>query len=225
MVSSGLIRDLGLRPRGAGLGGDSSAHSGQRLDVYELNGLMVGNGRFDHITVVADPSGRDAGPLTELDGILSLDTFRDRVITVDFAHKRLRLAGTRLDARTLARSTPYRSDNGCPVVPARIGNVRLDVRLDSGSEMGLLLPNSYRKQVHLASNPVSAGSFRTMFNTFSIEQAQVSDGIAVCGQTVRLDRVSFSDAFPAANFGSRAMAGLSLTFSPTEHRIVIDPNP
>lgn len=221
IISSRLVKELGLAPNGGGTASDSSANNGRPVSVYELNGLVVGGQTFDHIPVVSGPEGQDTGPLGKVDGVLALNSFGGRVITIDFAGRRLRIGKRRLDAQERSHSFKFRSDRGCPIVTARIGNERFPVRLDTGSEMGLLLPTSYLKKLPLKSKPANVGSFRTMLNQFSIEQATVAGAVEVAGRRLNLDRVLFSDAFPVPNLGSGAMSKLSLTISPSESRIVI----
>ena len=220
MVSSRLIKDLSLKPTGTGQANDSAKKPNVEVLVYRLEGLVVGRETFNNVLVTADPNGKDSGPLKDIDAILPLNAFGDKEVTMDFPGKRLLIGADKHLIAALSHAQGYKDDHGCPVLQMKLGSIVSDVRLDSGSEMGLTMPNSFLPRLHMIGEKKFVGMARTMFRSFDLYQIHVSDRLEIGGQVFVSPTILLNDIFPLPNLGSKSMAGYCICIDQKHHRIL-----
>ncbi|NKB90509.1 MAG: hypothetical protein GKS06_20065 [Acidobacteria bacterium] len=182
--------------------GQQSNSDGMRsapIDVVEVETLALGPLVRSNVRLLTREYSRD--------GMLGRDFFARDLITLDFASQQLRVetgALDRSDPRVLGYEHAF-------FVPARIGDRDVDVVIDTGSSLGLLLPLELADSLE-TTDLVEAGSARTANSVLTLYDATLLEPFSIAGNVLTNLDVTFSDV-PWINLGARVLAeaGLALT--------------
>lgn len=174
--------------------------------IYGASEVSVGGVSFKNIDLVAASTVR--GPQGEWDGVLGNELLTLLPLTLDYGNSRARFGGP-----GLSEGLPITFDHGIPVLPLEIAGQKFRVPFDSGNTAGgLFLDEAVAKGLPLGGEPVARGTARTSFGDFAIMEAPLTISATVGGTPLSLNAIGWPSPRPGGNLGSRAMAGLSVTF-------------
>jgi aspartyl protease len=155
-------------------------------------------------------------------GILSPTLFQGCLLTLHYPQGRVAFEKGKLDAADAQSIFEYAGIR--PTVPVRIGDRELQVRLDSGSGYGLMLPTRYLKELQFASSAKEVGKTRTVAGDFPVLKARASAPVQLGRFTLDVPEVYFSDAGqgpPEGTLGYEVLRNFVLTLDCRNHRIRI----
>ena len=220
-VDSSLVAKLKLQTVGTMRAGDGSGRT-TTMDVVQLDSIAFGGLQFNNVR--APTRDYNASPrLSKIDGILGFELFKEYLLTLDFAAKRVHLQRGELAQADGAEVLRYESQNGIPVVELVVGSLKVKGRIDTGNSIGgFILPESLVHKLPLASEPVVVGMARTVSSQVEIKAARLKD-------TIRFGRFEFAEpkiVFPALssdiNIGSDALREFVITFDQKNNRLRLD---
>ncbi|HMB82290.1 MAG TPA: retropepsin-like aspartic protease [Vicinamibacterales bacterium] len=217
-VDASLVERLGLRVSGTDHVGDGSAAKKLRVGTVRLDSLTVGTLTFHHVKA----STRDFNTLglPRIDGLLTFDLFRDLLLTLDYPGQRVRLEQGELPAADGKGILQLRRVHGHPAVDLTIGSERVRAELDSGNVGdGFLFPGPVVARLSLATEPVDAGTGRTVTSVFSLKSAQLRENIRFGAFEFTQPRIVFPAPFPFADIGSRILNQFAVTFDQKHDRV------
>lgn len=209
---------LSLQVRRAGSGdgeGEDPSTGLAGLERLVLGGLEL-EGVEARISNLSEFFGGDDVP----DGVLSLQAFGSRTVTLDFAGGRLIVSQGRLVEEGSTDTLPYRlhiADDGLgegkvPVFAARVGDRRMDVRLSFGMGGDLLFPLDHMDLLPLQGEPSVIGIARTGEDAFSIQGATLDATVLLGSHAIKEPGARFSEIFADAQIGSHLLEEFSVTF-------------
>ncbi len=204
-ISTALAEELKL-PKVGEVGTPAPGGATATRPIYGAPEVSVGDVSFKNIDLVAMSTVR--GPQGEWDGILGNELLTLLPLTLDYGNARVRFGGP-----GLAEGLPITFDHGIPVLPLEVAGQKFKVHFDSGNGAGgLFLDEAAAKALPLAGEPVARGTSRTSFGDFAIMEAPLTISATVGGTPLSLNAIGWPSPRPGGNLGSRAMAGLSVTF-------------
>lgn len=214
-ISTALAEELGL-PKVGEVGTPAPGGTVATRPIYGASEVSVGSVSFKNVDLVALSTVR--GPQGEWDGILGNELLTLLPLTLDYGNARARFGGP-----GLAEGLPIRFDRGIPILPVAIAGKEFAVHFDSGNGAGgLFLDEADAKALPLAGEPVARGTARTSFGDFPIMEAPLTITATVGGTPLSLNAMSWPSPRPGGNLGSKAMAGLSVTFDTKSDLAVVE---
>jgi len=214
-VSTALAEELGL-PKVGEVGTPAPGGTVATRPVYGAPEVSVGGVSFKNVDLVALSTVR--GPDMEWDGILGNELIQLLPLTLDYGAARARFGGTEL-----TEGLPISFDRGIPVLPIQIAGKRFDVHFDSGNGAGaLFLDEDAAKALPLAGEPAERGRARTSFGDFAVMEAPLAVAVTAGTTPLSVSAIGWPSPRPGGNLGSRAMAGLSVTFDAASDLAVVE---
>lgn len=238
-IDTSVAERLGLQPTGTAINGDPSAVNDREvatvtIDSIELSAIRSNGGAgtatrarrvsdarglaFRNVTAIVR-SHKITRDYPDVDGILGFALFADYVLTLDYPAMEVRLSRGTLPAANGADILDFELENGIPVLEVMIGKIRVPAHIDSGNFVaGFLLPQEIVEQLQLLSQPVAAGSARSVSNRLELKQVTLRD-------TICIGKFEFPQAvvqFPApsdANVGFNVLRNFVLTFDQNNRRV------
>ncbi|MBS1717455.1 MAG: aspartyl protease family protein [Armatimonadetes bacterium] len=211
-ISEDVAKALGLQPIGEVRAGDPSGKNSQRLFLYKIPEIVIGNAHLYGVRMIGS-KGRDHG--VDSDGVLGTNAFGDLLVTLDFPRKQIEIENGSLPSDSM----PYRVLNGVPALTVEVGKVKIDAHVDSGSDGGLMIPLSYQDQLPLAEKPHVVGHARSLFNDFDIYAAKLNGKVKIGGVPFDITTVEMHNAFPMGNIGGRVLQNYAVTIDRKNKRI------
>ena len=216
-VDSPLLARLNPRVTGSDRVSDGSA-STRTVGTVRLDSLSIGGIEFHHVAA----STRDFNTLglPHIDGMLTFDLFRDLLLTLNYPAQRVRLERGALPALDGAGILRLKRVHGHPAVDLTIGKERVTAEIDSGNVgEGFLFPGPLVGKLSLATEPVDAGTARTVTSVFALKAAQLRANIHLGAFELPQPRIVFPAPFPFANIGRRILYRFAVTFDQKHDRV------
>jgi hypothetical protein len=159
-----------------------------RVGPLEFNKLSANLG------ALAGPPGMD----DPVDGILAFPLFREYLLTLDFPGAQVRIERGELPAPNGSERIAWRSVHGTPMILAWIGDLPMEVHLDTGNrgKMGLLLPEDVVSRLAKDGEPEPAGKARSVTGEFDVFTVRLRD-------TLRIGKHEFPS--PTARYSSHGL--------------------
>ena len=213
-ISAALAQELGLERVGEvrtpAPGGTVASRP-----VYGVASLSLGGIGFHEVGLVEASAVR--GPNAPWDGILGIDLFRDRTLTLDYAN-----GVAAVSTEPLAGGVAAGFDNGIPSIPVEIAGRTFQVDLDTGNgAAALFLPEAEARALPLAGEPVERGRARTSFGEFAIMEAPLAVPASVGGVPLSVNAVGWPPARGSGNLGSRGLTGTALHVDYRNRRVKV----
>jgi hypothetical protein len=214
-----LVKTLALSPTGQTEVTDGTSAPPLIVDRYELAQVRLGNMSLS--AVRAQARDYNTTPhLPAIAGILGFNFFKDCLLTLDYRARRVRVTGGELPPANGRDIVAFKDDGG-PFVTMTLGAAETSALIDSGSQLGILVPVAMVKNLPLASYRRTIGTGRTVTNQFEISEVTIQDSLAI--GSYRLDRpvINFANVFDEVVIGSVALHQLTLTFDQKNGRVRI----
>ena len=214
-----LVKTLALRSTGQAEATDGSSDKFVLVDKYVLDEVRLGDMIVQRVSTTARDYNRTPH-LPDIAGILGFGFFKDCLLTLDYKAKRIRVRPGALPPANRRDILEFKDDGG-PFVAFSIGQVATSAIIDSGSQLGVLLPTSMVKRLPLASYRKTVGKGKTVTNEFDISEVMVQDTLAIGGYRIKKPTINFAANFNEVVIGSAALQGLILTFDQKNKRVRI----
>jgi predicted aspartyl protease len=208
IVTSELVDRLGLPFVGQTRLSDPSGKGVRYVPIVQIQSLVVAGIEFTGLKAAVHRLGSED---LSYDGLLGFALFRDYLLTLDFKRRELTLESGALVPDGEQSVLSFRMPDGLPIVPIRIGDLRIDAQIDSGG-MGLTLPENFASRMVFASDPIPLGYIRSLSTRFQINEAKLASDVHLGEYTFRQPFVEIDRAFPLANLGSSPMQSFAVTF-------------
>jgi len=207
-VTSELADQLNLPSAGQTRLSDPSGQGSRRVEMVLLQSLEVAGVEFTAVRATKHALSEADGTCQ---GLLGFALFRDYLLTLDYPQHRMTLASGALEPDGEHSVLPFRMPDGIPIVPLRVGNLRIDALIDSGG-FGLSLPESFVSHLKFSSTPVVFSNAHSLSTRFEVKAGILASDVTIGGYTFTRPFVEINPAFPLANFGSCPMQGFIFTF-------------
>jgi hypothetical protein len=165
--------------------GDATAAGLKAIVLDHMDGVELGMG------VVGPAVFRGSGPLA-----------------MDFAHHTVTI-GDAVRPTGVETWIPFGPSAPLLDVPIRIGDLRIDGHLDTGSVDVLAIPSRFEQRLPLSGPARTVGARRTIDATFEIRAAPIDASAKIGDAEIPLREVQLAEQ-PVANVGTGAMRGLTL---------------
>jgi hypothetical protein len=169
--------------------------SAPQVDVLKIDDLAVAGHLFHHSIGVAYTTAGN--------GTLGIGLFKRVLLTLDFPNDRLSISEDQLPAADGKTIFPYVQDHSIPVVPAMLGDVRVDARLDTGAretKADVMIPMSMASQLHLTVPMKAEGTVEDAVGRNYARYTATLDGDLTIGSiVVHHPTLLISDFLPYVN--------------------------
>ena len=220
-MDSGLATELSLPKTGKIESSDGTSQNKTMVDLVKVDRISLGPIEIRDVDAVSRNFKEELGSHAAFDGVLGAKVFKGFLLTIDYGHKKIKLAKGRLpdpDGKTIL---PLKERDGIYTVGLSLGGQTLDAHLDTGSPMGLIMPLRESKKLLLEAEPKLVGKAKTLHNTIEVFQAQLKGDISVGGH--KLDRnITFFDKFETANLGNGVLSQFDVTLDLAQKRIQLN---
>lgn len=218
LVTPELVDRLSLPVTGQVRLVDPSGLGERREQLVQIDSLDVAGVEFAAIKAVRHPLSDEDGSCL---GLLGFPLFRDYLLTLDYPKRVMTLASGALNPDGERSVLPFRMPDGVPIVPLRIGEMRIEAEFDSGGT-GLSLPEPLIGRIKLASDPVVFGNGKSLVTRFQVKAAKLADDVHLGRYRFGHAVVEINPAFPMANFGSQGIENFAVTFDQKDLLVRLD---
>lgn len=200
-LDDGLVEELGLPIVGTTDNTDGAGNVELR-DLATVTALDLGGVRFADLRTLVDDFETFTGQTADFDGLIGFPLFAELLTTIDYDARRLVFERGALDPdgdHVVAFVDWY----GVPHVPFTIGDQTLQVLIDTGSPLSLVLPWPARDRFGFEGELHRAGSVRTIYAELDWWQGALGEPCRVAGHRLgRLDAHFFEPSVESALGGA-----------------------
>lgn len=222
-ADTSLVRRLGLAAAGGALASDAGGPAAA-IDRVMLQRIELGSMAFNNIEAYArDYNGSTFLP--RIDGILGFDFFRDDLLTLDFAHRQVRIGAGSLPPADGQTILDYTLVEGNPAITIRIGERPYQVLLDTGNIRALDLPSEWLRSMPLASFARAVGTGASVSGTTGLREVRLAEALSIGRYRFAQPLVTFADENPAGNLGSSLLRNFTITIDQRHRRVRLIAHP
>jgi hypothetical protein len=212
-ISAPLADRLGLEVVGEVIASDPSGQNRETVKLVGVDSIYLGEAKFFDLSMLR----RDNKMFIDeqragIDGILGFGLFHDCMLTLDYPGGKLMVERGELSPGAGRSVLSYRAGHGIPEVTLKVGGLKVDTDIDSGSMGSLSLPESVAEKLEFKREPTVVGRASTGFNDFEIKEAPLDGAVHVGAHVIEDPIVAIYDIFPRANMGGQLLQEFSLTF-------------
>jgi hypothetical protein len=163
----------------------------------------------------------ELGPAARPSGILTLDLWREQLVTINYRRWRMEIepGALRPSGRDTFTLTPPSRQL---FVPLSIGGRQLMCHVDPWFTGGLLMPSAYLTQLPLAGQPRDGGTVSTRAGELAVREVNLSADAVVGGFVFSNPLVQFGGTDQVATMGSRWLTDFLITYDPANTRIRLE---
>lgn len=190
----------------------------QRLSkrsVLFVRSIDVGGHTFRDVYAVGEP-------VLDVDGVIGFNVFREGLLTVDYASRRLTWAPGELPPPNGRDIIAYELRERMPYINVDVGGTGMWMNLDTGAEAPLIFPVEAMQSLRLAS-PVVAGPdvWNQAVGREETKEAILDATLTFGEHSVEKPRVLFKRSLEEYLIGSGFLRGSVLTFDTKNRRLRI----
>ncbi|HKQ50282.1 MAG TPA: aspartyl protease family protein [Phycisphaerae bacterium] len=202
ILSPELAEKLKIESSGKTRIGDPAAPHAVEVDTATVDFEICGE-KFKDVSAVVWGDKAILAGLGDVDGIVGLPAISDRVVTLDFAKKELRLSKEPLPEGdgTVTCWSPH----GIPLLDLSIGGETVPAHLDTGMTRDLSVPSELRDKLTLKGSPTPARA-RTASGEFELEIATLDGPAEIAGQKIVDPDLEFNKRFEHAVVGTGVLS-------------------
>jgi len=236
-IAPDLATELALLPVGDARAADGTIRSAKSVDLVRIDSLRVGDAVFRGLLAAAflgskpsleapsdaaddgsatgrstpPPEPATAPPPSDRRGILGFALFRSVLLTIDYANARLVISRGALSPGD-DHVTPLIGTLDIARVSVKVGDVDVDVRLDSGDTGVFTASTETLQTLKTVGKPWLVGKVRTTNNEFDVQGVRLSGPLRLADYRFDVTEASFVDVFPGASLGEGLLQSFVLTF-------------
>ena len=215
IVSPQLADQLNLPSAGQIQLGDPSGVGTRKVPLVQVQSLQVAGIEFTGVKAARHVLSEADGTCQ---GLLGFPLFRNYLLTLDYPRQRMTLAPGAVAPDGERSVMSFRSPDGIPIVPLRIGGLQIEALIDSGGG-GLSLPESLAARLKFSTVPAIFENAHSLATRFQVKAGQLAADIHLGSYTFAKPFVEINPAFPLANFGSCPMQNFAFTFDQRNHLV------
>lgn len=192
-----------------------TSEEGDGIPLVVGEKFSIGDIAIEKVYLWSVPLGAKQQPeATRIHGAIGWQLFKGRVYTVDFVNRRIIVD----DAPPADGPSTFPLDTNAfsPTVPAIIGGVETTATLNSGNNMGMVVPGAMASQLKLTKEPWYAGKIG---NGETIRRARTTEPFSVGGIKTTHTGIDFLGVWPTPNMGFQAMEPFAYTFDLASKKI------
>jgi predicted aspartyl protease len=197
---------------------DPSGQGKQRVPVVLLQSMELAGVEFSGVKAAKHLLSDDDGTCQ---GLLGFVLFKNYLLTLDYPRQRLTLASGTLSPDGERSVVGFRSPDGIPIVPLRVGKFQVEALIDSGGS-GLSLPEALAAQLRFSSVPSLFENSHSLSTRFQVKAGMLASDVKLGAFKFSRPLVEINPAFPMTDFGSCPMQKLALTFDQISHLVRIE---
>jgi predicted aspartyl protease len=217
-IDSSVVAELRLPRVGEATGVGAMGQQGV-LTRVKVETLQVGKETFRELTPLSRSYNVEGEYLPNIGGILALNLFEDRLLTIDFPNRQLRIERGALPAADGRTILEYEPRGNLVYVPIRIGGVALTAEVDTGNDRALDLPTDVIRKLRLRSFPRPLGRAEGLGATIPLAEVRLADELAIGSHRVAEPLVTFSEGFEHPILGSSFLQDYVVTIDQRNRRL------
>lgn len=210
-----LVQALGLTPQGKASTSDGVQSAA--VDTVQLDSLELGGLARTGVEVITRDYGSRLPPMARFHGIIARDFFADGLLVLDYPRKVLSFSRTAslpsAGPGVIGYERAFR-------VPVSVGGVRTEANLDTGANVGFVMPKALYTQV--AQAPLAPAGAGSLTNTRIETWRGVVPGPVTIGAASLSDvEVRVSDRFPELLVGAHVLQKFVVLIDQRAKRIAL----
>ena len=220
VLDKDLAVELGLEVTGETFLGDPTDPMANRADEIVIPELAIGDAYFLDMNAVA---WARPGALQRVQrGLVGLPTFRDCLVTLDYARGELRIEKGELPPANGRDVIDVRvSEYGLIEVPVTINGRTIFAHLDSGNPRSVVLPEEFMETVDIVEGSLRTARANLASGTLEFQTARLNDPITIGPVTLETPSVSFNSALGSANVGRSFLSEAAVMIDQKNRRMRI----
>lgn len=222
-IDRSLVAPLGLAIGGTTTGSSASTGRSVQVERVRVQSLEFGGRRYEAVDALVGSYNAPGEYLRDIGGVLAFNLFAGELLTLDYCHRRVRVAKGELPPPDGREIVAYEERGGIPYVEGRIGSERAMMVLDSGSDRALDLPTETVRRLFLADFPRPLGRAAGLGGeTGGLGIVTLEDPLRVGGQSFERVEATFAAAWQRPVIGSALLRDRVLTFDQKNKRLRIE---
>jgi Aspartyl protease len=224
-LNNSVAERLALPVIGKARASDPSGKNPREVTVYRVDSLSIGGVRLrgPHAIGSADTLNRR---LPGVDGILGIDLFADRLLTLDYPKAELRLSRDALPDPNGADVIAYQREHGPIQVSLQAGERQLLCDLDTGNLVApFVLSTDLALSLPRKGEPRSGGTARTASQQMEIRFVTLAAPLRIGSFEFPGAEVAFPSLHERGNIGSKALGRFTVEIDQRNKRIRFARNP
>ena len=210
-IDEDIAKEMGLASGGT----FQVSEEGDGIPLVLGEKFSIGDISLEKVYLWSVPLGAKQQPeATRIHGAIGWQLFKGRVYTVDFVNRRIIVDDT--PPADGPGTFPLDTNAFSPAVPAIIGGVETTATLNSGNNMGMVVPNAMAANLKLTKEPWPAGKIGS---GATIRRARTAEPFSVGGIQTTHTGIDFLDVWPSPNMGFQAMEPFACTFDLTNKKL------
>lgn len=190
---------------------------------FIIEKLGIGSHIFENVPVIAwdppDMYDEESAP----DGVLTLEVFKDRLITLDVANSEIRISEG--DLATDRAALPYTIDAGedegdrSLFFEARLGDEPIRMALSTSTQTTIHFSDNAAEKLPLENKPSLIGRVITEKGESTISGSRLALPLVAGSMVLESAEVRFSDLFEIPTLGIASLGEFAITFDPAHQKL------
>ncbi|PTY05880.1 hypothetical protein DB347_16200 [Opitutaceae bacterium EW11] len=188
------------------------------LPAVTIRRIELGDARFENVqALIRDLSAISAHLGVKIDGVLGFPLFRETVFTLDYPGSRLVMMRRTNEPRSFPGSTiGFNNEQRTPLIPVQVGNRRIIVLIDSGSDSPLLL-NPFGMDLEFAALPRPGTMIGTLLGNRLQEIGRLAESLTIGAYRFDKPIADLTDQLSA--LGGDVLRQFAVTFDQGHNRV------
>lgn len=188
------------------------------LPAASIHRIELGGARFDDVPVLVHDLAQLSAHLgVRIDGLLGFPLFRETRLTLDYPHNRVLLQPADTTALIPGNPVPFDDTQKTPLIPVGVGDRRLLMLVDSGSDATFSL-NPVGLDAAFAFGPRPGATVGTLAGDHPQQIGRLGEDTTVGDYTVSRPIVDLTDDLSA--IGGGVLKYFTVTFDAANDRVV-----
>lgn len=222
-VDSSLVDKLGLETSGEMTAGDGTSRGTRQMAMFELDSLEFLGVKFENVRVLSrDYNEHGAAVRGHIDGILGFALFKELLLTIDYANRKLVVEKGDLPAAD-GKNILSTNEQGIPGITVSILDEEYKARLDTGAMGWISISEEIAEKLQFVSEPEQIGEARTLTGKFPIKRAKLK-GDAMIGQhKIQQPFIIIGKPLQGVNLGGFILRNFVVTYDQKNKRVKVLP--
>lgn len=220
-LDDAVVDALALQSLGETAASDTSDRQGPSLPVWGLRELRLPGLRFSDLEVLSrDYNGdRAVAARGRIDGILGIELFAEKLLTIDYPNNRLLVSDQSLSRPNGKDILPLDPEQPVPAVPIRVAGNTHSAYVDTGAMPAITLPASMAETLSFSAPPQVVGQATSVAGDFPISMGTMDGTILLGSISVANPQLFIAEGFGTVILGAPFLRRFTVTIDQRNHRI------